>query len=99
MANERFTNIWDALAATPEEAENLRIRSKLMMELSDTVRSWDLPQKEAAAKLHISQPRLNDVLKGKIQKFSLDALVNLLAAANMRIEISVSKSNSETVAA
>ena len=90
MANERYTSVWDALVDTPEEAENLRIRSKLMRAITRVVKSWDVSQTEAASRLHITQPRLNDLLKGKIDKYSLDALVNLLASADLEIEVSVS---------
>lgn len=89
MANERFDSVWDALVDSPEEAENLRLRSKLMRVLTKTVRSWDLPQKDAARKLHVTQPRLSELLNGKIDKFSLDALVNLLACANLEVEVIV----------
>jgi predicted XRE-type DNA-binding protein len=89
MANERSGSVWDALVDSPEEAENLRLRSQLMRILTRTVRSWDLPQKEAARRLHITQPRLSELLNGKIDKFSLDALVNLLASANLEIDITV----------
>ncbi len=89
MANERSTSVWDALVDSPEEAENLRLRSKLMRVLSKTVRSWDLPQKDAARQLHVTQPRLSELLNGKIDKFSLDALVNLLAYANLEVDLTV----------
>ncbi|KJK14720.1 helix-turn-helix domain-containing protein [Pseudomonas sp. 2(2015)] len=89
MANERSTSVWDALVDSPEEAENLRIRSQLMRAITRTVKSWDVAQKEAAQRLHVTQPRLNDLLKGKIDKFSLDALVNMLASANLEIEVTV----------
>lgn len=89
MANERSTSVWDALVDSPEEAENLRLRSKLMRALTKVVKSWDLPQKEAARQLHVTQPRLSELLNGKIDKFSLDALVNLLASADLEIEIKV----------
>lgn len=91
MANERYASVWDALVESPEEAENLRLRSTLMREINRAVNAWNLPQKEAAQRLHLTQPRLNDLLKGKIDKFSLDALVNLLAGANLRIEIEVTE--------
>lgn len=89
MANERDTSIWDALVDSPEEAENLRIRAKLMRVITKQVKGWEVAQKDAAARLHVTQPRLNDLLKGKIDKFSLDALVNMLANANLEIEITV----------
>lgn len=89
MANERSNSVWDALVDSPEEAENLRVRSKLMRAISRTVKSWEMSQKDAAERLHVTQPRLNDLLKGKIDKFSLDALVNMLANADLEIEIDV----------
>ena len=90
MANERVTSVWDLLVDSPEEAENLRVRSQLMRAIKQVVNDWSISQKEAAQRLHITQPRLNDLLKGKIDKFSLDALVNMLASANLKIEIHVS---------
>ncbi|WP_314527008.1 helix-turn-helix domain-containing protein [uncultured Pseudomonas sp.] len=84
---ERFNCVWDALEDTPQQAANMRLRSKLLLELCQTIRSWELSQKEAAHRLGISQPRLNDVLTGKIDKLSLDALVNLSAAAQMNVDI------------
>lgn len=89
MANERSTSVWDALVDSPEEAENLRLRSQLMRALTKTVRSWGLPQKDAARQLHVTQPRLSELLNGKIDKFSLDALVNMLASAHLEIDITV----------
>jgi predicted XRE-type DNA-binding protein len=89
MANERSTSVWDALVDSPEEAENLRLRSKLMRAITKTVKAWEVSQKEAAQRLHVTQPRLNDLLKGKIDKFSLDALVNMLASANLEIDVTV----------
>lgn len=90
MANERVNSVWDVLVDSPEEAENLRVRSQLMRAITQVVNDWDISQKEAAQRLHITQPRLNDLLKGKIDKFSLDALVNMLASADLKIEIHVS---------
>lgn len=89
MANERYTSVWDALVDSPEEAENLRVRSELIRALTRVVKAWGITQKEAAERLHVTQPRLNDLLKGKVDKFSLDALVNMLAGANLTIEIEV----------
>ncbi|MFJ7797373.1 helix-turn-helix domain-containing protein [Pseudomonas sp. NPDC096950] len=84
---QRFANVWDALEDTPQEAANMRLRSKLMLELRNVIRGWELSQKEAAKRLNITQPRLNDVLSGKIDKFSLDALVNLSTAAQLDVDI------------
>jgi len=85
---QRFDSVWDALEDSPQEAANMRLRSKVMMELSKTIKAWGLSQKAAAKRLNITQPRLNDVLSGKINKFSLDALVNLSDAAQLGVDIS-----------
>ena len=89
MTNERSTSVWDALSDSPEEAENLRLRSRLMRVLTKTVQSWGLPQKDSARRLQVTQPRLSDLMNGKIDKFSLDALVNLLANADLEVEFTV----------
>ncbi|QHC96448.1 XRE family transcriptional regulator [Pseudomonas sp. R84] len=85
--SQRYSSVWDALEDTPQDAANMRLRAKLMRTLCETIRAWELPQKEAAKRLGITQPRLNDVLNGKIDKFSLDALVNLSAAAKLQVDI------------
>ncbi|KFF49326.1 MULTISPECIES: helix-turn-helix domain-containing protein [Salinicola] len=86
MAGERFASIWDAISDTPEEAANMRLRSKLMASLAERVKGWEVSQAEAGRRLGLTQPRVNDLLKGKIDKFSLDALVNASARAHFRIE-------------
>jgi len=96
MAENRFSSIWDALEDTPEEALNMRLRSQLMMKVSERISAWEVSQKEAAKRLGLTQPRLNDLLKGKIDKFSLDALVNLTSSANMHLELSIRDEQTET---
>jgi predicted XRE-type DNA-binding protein len=90
METQEFADVFDALADTPAEAANMKARSELLSALSDLVRSWELPQDQAAARLGITRPRLNDLVRGKLSKFSLDALVNLTAAAGLTLEIRIS---------
>ena len=89
MTVETFDSVFDALADTPAEAANMKARSELLSVLNSRIRSWDLPQEAAAARLGITRPRLNDLLRGKLGKFSLDALVNLATAAGLVLEIRV----------
>ncbi len=84
-------NVFRDLGFPPEEAQNLLLRSDLMTRIERYVKMSGLKQKDAAARLGVTQPRLNDLLKGKIEKFSLDALVNMLGHAGMRVELSVKK--------
>ena len=89
MANERFESVWDAIEDTPEEALNMRLRSELMIQITRRVKEWDVTQKEAAQRLGITQPRLNDLLSGRIKKFSLDALINLTGPAHFHVELTL----------
>jgi len=89
MSNE-FNNVWDAIEDDAVTAANLKLRSQLMMEVSDYVKQSGFTQSQAAKKLGITQPRLNDVLKGKIEKFTVDRLVNMLAAIGYEISFDVS---------
>jgi prevent-host-death family protein len=70
---EVFESVWDALEDTPTEAENMKLRSSLMIAISETVSAWGVTQMDAASRLGVTQPRLNDLLRGRVGKFSLDA--------------------------
>lgn len=81
MKTETFADAFDALADTPAEAANLKARADLMTAIRDRVKSWGVPEGEAAKRLGITRPRLNDLSNGKLDKFSLDALVNIATSA------------------
>jgi predicted XRE-type DNA-binding protein len=84
-------NVFADIGFPPEEAQNLQLRSTLMTRVEQYVKRSGETQAAAARALGITQPRLNDLLRGKIDKFSLDALVNMLAHAGMRVEVTVKK--------
>lgn len=86
---ETFPTVWDALFDDPVKRLNLKMRSDLVIALKRRIAEWDITQKEAAKRLGITQPRLNLLLKGKINEFSLDALIGLLAPAGLEIEFTV----------
>ena len=86
---QRFENVWDAIADTPEEAVNLNLRYDLMEKISEIIKQYGWTQVEAAAHCGVTQPRLNDLLKGKISKFSLDALVNIASALGRKVTVSL----------
>ena len=89
MNKQKFNDVWDALEGTSEAAENMKLRSNLMMAVQEYVRELDTTQAEAARRLGITQPRLNDLLQGKIDKFSLDAMVNMLSHAGKHLSIHI----------
>jgi predicted XRE-type DNA-binding protein len=84
-----FANVWDALEDSPEEAATMTMRSNVMIAIKDKVRSWNTTQARAARRLGITQPRLNDLLHGKINKFSLDTLMTLATRAGLKVKIDV----------
>jgi predicted XRE-type DNA-binding protein len=90
MERQRFDNVWDALEDSPAEAANMTMRSDLLILLQQKIKSWDVTQSEAAARLQVTQPRLNELLKSRINNFSLDALINLADKAGLFVELKVS---------
>lgn len=85
--NQTFASVWDALADTPEEAANLRARAELMRQIADIVKKNNWTQAEAAARCGVTQPRINDLLRGRVSRFSLDALVNIATAIGRRVHV------------
>jgi predicted XRE-type DNA-binding protein len=84
-----FTNVWDAVEDSSEEAAAMTMRSNVMIAINERVRSWDTTQANAARRLGITQPRLNDLIQGKINKFSLDSLLTLATRAGLKVKIDV----------
>lgn len=91
MASQKFASVWDALEDSPELAASMKARSSLMMSLVKVVEGWKLTQAEAAKRLALTQPRLNDLLRGRIEKFSLDALVDISARAKCQVQVRLLK--------
>lgn len=87
---QEFTRVWDAIEDDHVQAANLKLRSKLMMEVSEYVTQSGLTQAEAAKCLGTTQPRLNDVLKGRIEKCTVDRLVNMLSAVGYQVNLDIS---------
>ena len=82
---QSFDSVWDAVADTPQEAANLRARSDLMRQITAIVRENGWTQAVAAAHCGVTQPRINDFLRGRMSRFSLDALVNIATALGRRV--------------
>jgi predicted XRE-type DNA-binding protein len=84
-----FRSVWDALADSPEQAANLRARADLMRRIADFITAKAWTQVEAAERCGVSQPRINDLMNGRLSRFSLDALVNIAAALGFRVKVSL----------
>jgi len=84
---ENYENIWDAIADTPGESANMQAKAELVRQIVAIIKKNNWKQVEAAQHCGITQPRLNDMLRGRISRFSLDALVNIAAAIGQRVHI------------
>ncbi len=82
-------NVFRDLGFRREEAEHLLVRADLMIEVQKLIASRRLKQREAAKVLHVSQPRVSDLLHGRIDLFSTDALIDMLARLGARVRVSV----------
>ena len=91
MKTQEFASVWDAIEDTPDAAEHMRIRSSLMTSLKQHIKEQGWTQTEAAAALGVTQPRLSDLMRGKISLFEIDALISMLNAAGLRVEVRVRK--------
>lgn len=89
MKAKSYENVWDAISDSPEQAENMKLRSLLMMQIAEYVRSKNLEGKEVQRMLGLTQPRVSYLLNGKIDKFSLDALVVMASRAGLHVNIAV----------
>jgi predicted XRE-type DNA-binding protein len=90
MDEKIFDIVWEMPEDIPDDIENIRLRSRLMTELTDLIAAEDWTRATAAGRLGVPEPRITDLLGGRTQLFSLDALVNMIAAAGMQVEVTVS---------
>jgi len=88
---QRFASVWDAIEDKPQEAASMKARSTLMMELSAVIQLRAVTQSEAAALFGVTQPRVSDLTRGKVNLFSLDTLIDMAATAGMSPMVKVSK--------
>ena len=91
MKSKGFASVWDAIEDTPQAAASMKARSTLMMELSSYIEKQRLTQAQAAALLGVTQPRVSDLMRGKINLFSLDMLLNMATTAGMSPVLKLTK--------
>ena len=88
-AKSRFKSVWDAIEDTPEEAESMKLRSRLLMALQERINREGLSQSQTAKLLGVTQPRISDLMRGRISLFSVESLIDMLVHLGMRVEIKV----------
>lgn len=84
---ETFGSVWDAIADTLEQAANLQARAELMRQIAAIIKNSEWKQADAAAHCGVTQARINDLLHGRVSRFSLDALVNIATALGRRVHV------------
>ncbi|ALM81772.1 helix-turn-helix domain-containing protein [Bordetella sp. N] len=89
MSKQTYGSVWDAIEDTPAQAENMKLRSELMSALKTYVSRSEMSQAQAAQVFGVTQPRVSDLMRGKIDLFGLDALVNMASAAGLHVEMRI----------
>jgi predicted XRE-type DNA-binding protein len=83
--------VWDAIGPSRAEAASMKARAETMIAIQEAVAAWKLTQAATAKRLGLTQPRMNDLLRGRINKFSLDALIDLATRAGLSVRVEVAK--------
>jgi len=84
-----FNSVWDAIEDTPEQAEKMRIRSELMRSIETRIRAEGWNRQQAAERFRVTQSRVSDLMRGKIEKFTIETLVNMVVAADHHVHVRV----------
>lgn len=90
IEKKHFASVWDAVEDTPQEAASMRARLDLMMKLAEVIRQQGMTQAQAATLFGVTQPRISDLMRGKVNLFSLDTLIDMAATAGMVPTVKVS---------
>lgn len=91
MKQQRYGSVWDAIEPTSADAANMKARAELMNAIRAAVDGWGLTQSASAKRLSLTQPRMNDLMRGRINKFSLDALINVATSAGLSVSLKVTR--------
>jgi predicted XRE-type DNA-binding protein len=86
-----YESVWDAIETDPVKAENLKLRSCLMSALIGHIKSEGLTQAQAATVFGVTQPRISNLIHGRIDAFALDMLVKMATAAGLRVTMQIKK--------
>ena len=91
MSEQRFDSVWDAIENKPQQAASMRVRSELMMALQKWLKAEGLTQATAAGLFGVTQPRVSDLMRGRINLFSLDTLIDMAAKAGLAPSVTIKK--------
>ena len=86
MTNQRFASVWDAIEDTRADAACMKVRSEMMIVIREAIGQWHLPSAEAAVRLGLTKPRMEDLLRGRVDKFDIDSLMTLATIAGLDVK-------------
>ena len=89
--DRKFTSVWDAIETTPQQAASMRARSELLMALQEWVKSSGKTQAQTAKLFGVTQPRMSDMMRGRLHLFSLETLMDMATAAGMEPHIAIKR--------
>jgi predicted XRE-type DNA-binding protein len=89
MSKKKFAGVWDAIEDSPAAAENMKLRASLMIALKNHIARNELTQAQAARIFGVTQPRVSDLMRGKINLFAIDTLVNMAATAGLHVDLRI----------
>jgi len=89
MTTKKFASVWDAIADTKQEAVSMKVRSDLMRALQEWMTNKGCTQTDAATLFGVTQPRISDLVRGRISLFSTDVLLDMAATAGLRPKVTV----------
>ena len=90
MSRKRFSSVWDAIEDSAQEAASMKLRAELANEIIERMRTQKLTQAKAATLIGVTQPRVSDLMRGRLTLFSLDALVDMADRVGLRTRMIVS---------
>ena len=98
MSEQRFNSVWDAIEDTPQQAASMRVRSELMMALQKWLKAEGVTQATAAGLFGVTQPRVSDLMRGRINLFSLDTLIDMAATAGLAPSVTIKEPKAKKAA-
>ena len=91
MSRKKFDSVWDAIEDTPRQSASLKARAELMIALQEHLKAAGMTQTQAAKMLGVTQPRVSDLTRGRIELFSLESLVDMITSAGLKVEFRLKK--------
>lgn len=88
----QYQSVWDAIEDCPETAARLRVRSDLMIQIRETVRSWKFEPRQAASHLQLTPLRLSELLEGKLDRFDIEDLIAIAFRAGLQVDLTINRS-------